>query len=60
MSTIFRAPELVGWDGRRSVFLAGTIDNGDSPDWQKRVETSLSDLDVLVLNPRRSEWGSSW
>lgn len=41
MSTIFRAPELVGWGGRRSVFLAGTIDNGDSPDWQKKVESVM-------------------
>lgn len=51
-----------------SIFLAGTIDNGDSNDWQTEVinkmqfaykgipgeDTSIGD--ILVYNPRRRGW----
>ena len=43
-----------------SVFLAGTIENGNSEDWQKKVEFLLSGLDITILNPRRDDWDSSW
>lgn len=44
------------------VFLGGTIDNGDSEDWQheliKRLKESEDMLayDVHVYNPRREDW----
>jgi hypothetical protein len=38
------------------VFLAGTIANGDAPDWQTDVANRLTDLPVYVLNPRRADW----
>ena len=40
------------------VFIAGTIDNGNSVDWQSRVLNSLSfdNLPVTFYNPRRSNW----
>lgn len=43
-----------------SIFLAGAIDQGQAVDWQKQVADSLRDLDVLILNPRRDDWDSSW
>ena len=43
-----------------SVFLAGTIDMGNSVDWQTSFTDSLGDLDVTILNPRRDSWDSSW
>ena len=43
-----------------SVFLAGSIDMGSAEDWQAQFERFLSDLDVLILNPRRDEWDASW
>jgi hypothetical protein len=43
-----------------SVFLAGSIEMGAAEDWQARFETALADLDVLILNPRRDAWDSSW
>jgi len=43
-----------------SIFLAGAIDQGSAEDWQKKVARSLGDLDILVLNPRRDDWDSSW
>lgn len=41
-----------------NVFIAGTIDNGNSIDWQSRLVSSLSllDLPVTLYNPRRSNW----
>ncbi|MET8561221.1 nucleoside 2-deoxyribosyltransferase domain-containing protein [Streptomyces flaveolus] len=36
------------------LFLAGGI--SDCPDWQKTVTAALDDLDVTVLNPRRSNF----
>lgn len=46
---------------RTNVFLAGTIDNGASEDWQQ-VATNyiLHNSDYNVMNPRREDWDSSW
>ena len=53
------------------IFLAGTIDNGSSVDWQKEIIKKLSseakdekywliapgeDLELTVFNPRRENW----
>ncbi len=46
--------------GRPAVFLAGSIEKGAAPQWQERVESALADLDVVVVNPRRDDWDSSW
>lgn len=42
----------------KSVFLAGTIDNGDSLNWQDKVIIELINLGVSceVFNPRREHW----
>ncbi len=39
-----------------TIFLAGTIDNGKSIDWQLEMETILKDYDVTLYNPRRVKW----
>ena len=58
---VFKAPEKVenpgGWP---SVFLAGAIDMGEAEDWQKEVTDTLADVECVILNPRRSDWDSSW
>lgn len=59
MSTIYKPPEAFNLSGSPSVFLAGNIDNGSSIDWQRDVEDALSDLDVVILNPRRDNWDST-
>ncbi|WP_316844447.1 nucleoside 2-deoxyribosyltransferase domain-containing protein [Pedobacter psychrodurus] len=47
-----------------SVFLAGTIDMGNSIDWQQKFinkansEETLGD--VIAFNPRRASWDHSW
>jgi hypothetical protein len=46
-----------------NIFLAGTIDNGDSTDWQKELINSINNIDLVqpvnIYNPRREEWPSS-
>lgn len=43
-----------------SVFMAGSIDLGKSIDWQSELSESLADCPGTLLNPRRTEWDSSW
>lgn len=44
-----------------SIFLAGSIEMGLAEDWQKKVQDHLSDRrDLVILNPRRDDWDSSW
>jgi len=42
------------------VFLAGSIEMGAAEDWQTKVQDALSDIDCVILNPRRDDWDSSW
>jgi hypothetical protein len=61
MARILKPPSpLPADDPTPSVFLAGSIEMGSAEDWQSQLERSLSDLDVLILNPRRDEWDDSW
>lgn len=44
------------------VFLAGTIDDGNSVNWQKEVIEALGKSnyvkrDITIYNPRRANWG---
>lgn len=47
-----------------SIFLAGTIDNGSSDDWQSKLINRLCDTcldygkDTIIYNPRRKQWDS--
>ncbi len=43
-----------------SIFLAGSIDMGSAKDWQSEVVDALKDYDVILTNPRRTDWDSSW
>jgi hypothetical protein len=64
---IIRAPEPLVWPegmhpslrNPRSVFLAGSIEMGKAEDWQARCEAALGEM-MVVLNPRRRDWDSSW
>ncbi|KAF9485517.1 hypothetical protein BDN70DRAFT_871176 [Pholiota conissans] len=44
----------------RSVFLAGSIDQGVAEDWQSKVTTALKGLPITIYNPRRKDWDSTW
>lgn len=43
-----------------SVFLAGSIEMGKAVDWQSAITQALNEESVIVLNPRRDDWDSSW
>lgn len=47
-------------DQKMSIFLAGSIEMGSADNWQTKLVTALKDLDILILNPRRDDWDSSW
>jgi len=47
-------------EGKFTIFLAGAIDNGAAKSWQKYVVKHLAAYDVVLLNPRRDDWDSSW
>ena len=38
------------------LFLAGTIDNGSSYNWQKDLSEALSGTDIEIYNPRRDDF----
>ena len=57
---ILKPPLQKTFNDKKSVFLAGSIDNGSALDWQTQMTEALSDLDIYVLNPRRDEWDKSW
>jgi hypothetical protein len=56
-----KAPESYDLEGKVSLFLAGSIEQGKAEPWQSRLVESLADMDLLlILNPRRSDWDASW
>ena len=44
----------------KKIFLAGTIEMGNSEDWQSKVTEFFDGRAYTILNPRRDEWDSSW
>lgn len=56
----FKPPQQIESNGRKSIFLAGTIDMGNSEDWQEVVTEQFYNTDVNIYNPRRASWDASW
>ena len=56
---VINAPDPFGKKGK-SVFLAGSIAGNHAENWQTSMISSLSTLPITILNPRRSDWDSSW
>ena len=56
MNSVHKPPIVPELRHEVSVFLAGTIDNGNSVDWQAKLTSDLSDLSIDILNPRRDNW----
>jgi len=43
------------------IFLAGSIEMGAAEEWQKEVVKAFSSYeDVIIYNPRRHDWDTSW
>lgn len=60
MARVLKPPAPLELAGQPAVFLAGSIEMGLAEPWQARLEAALADLDLVVLNPRRDDWDSSW
>lgn len=45
---------------KHKIFLGGAIDNGSAEDWQKKLVAILDRKDIILFNPRRSDWNSNW
>ena len=55
------APERIGFEAPiTKVFLAGSIEMGKAEKWQDRLARELADKSVVLYNPRRDDWDSSW
>ncbi len=58
---VIKPPEPLRFDAKLpSVFLAGSIEMGAAENWQEEVERAYADLPIVILNPRRENWDSSW
>ena len=44
----------------KTIFLASSIEMGAAEDWQEEVVQYFSDVNVVLLNPRRDNWDPSW
>ena len=47
----------------KTVFLAGTIDNGNSIDWQTHISNKVHEIcddEIIFYNPRREDWDTTW
>ena len=63
MSKIIKPPHSIMKNSEKNytkIFLAGTIEMGNSEDWQTKISELLSDKPFTILNPRRVDWDSSW
>ena len=58
--TVIKPPRVVPQTNKPKIFLAGSIDMGKASDWQTEVTRALADVDVVIFNPRRDDWDSSW
>jgi len=59
--TVVVSPQPLPIDSDRPrIFLGGSIDMGGAPDWQAAMTAALSDMEVIVLNPRRADWNPDW
>jgi nucleoside 2-deoxyribosyltransferase len=55
----YKPPQLIPPKGnQKAIFLAGTIDMGNSEDWQSRVANRLNS-NIVIYNPRRDDWDST-
>ncbi len=60
MAEMIYAPDDVGQAKSATIFMAGSIDMGKAVEWQQQMFKKTKDLNVTYLNPRRTDWDSSW
>ena len=63
MTIVVKAPNDYEFGNALRIFLGGAIDMGAAENWQERLTKDLSnydDEDLVLLNPRRDDWDSTW
>jgi hypothetical protein len=61
MANVIYAPTPYKLNNNLSVFLAGSIEMGNAENWQDTVIDALKEYNYIdILNPRRTDWDSSW
>ena len=60
ISTPPARPFAVSKGNYKKVFLAGSIEMGKAEEWQQKVIEAVSEFNVVIFNPRRDNWDSSW
>lgn len=43
-----------------TIFLGGSIEQGNCTDWQAEISPVLQEAGWTVLNPRRDNWDATW
>ena len=56
---VIYAPQSIPKEGH-TVFLAGSIEMGIAENWQERFIKSHEKEDIIILNPRRTDWDNTW
>ncbi len=63
-SLIIKPPQnvndVIEFSFQNRLFLAGSIEQGTATNWQKLVEKELEHSNLVIFNPRRDDWDSSW
>jgi hypothetical protein len=61
---VYKAPQTfhkdINFKKIKTIFLAGSIDMGSAENWQEQITNKLQDYNIMLLNPRRDDWDSSW
>jgi nucleoside 2-deoxyribosyltransferase len=62
MTTLVLKPpyRLSGKVHGKTIFLAGSIEMGAAEPWQDEIAAALEGKEVVIYNPRRDDWDSSW
>ncbi|MCB0194470.1 MAG: nucleoside 2-deoxyribosyltransferase domain-containing protein [Anaerolineae bacterium] len=61
MATVIKPPTpLPPNPSQPSIFLAGSIEMDTAEKWQDRFAQAFQASDVLLFNPRRDAWDTSW
>lgn len=60
MAVIIRAPDPIPDTDKKILFLAGSVDSGETINWRTQIEQQLMHRDIVILNPHRRDWDATW
>jgi len=55
-----KAPDDSQFETFDKIFLAGSIEMGKAEKWQDKLANDLKNEKIILFNPRRDDWDSSW